>query len=92
MPEPQLDRWHFDLMYGLGGATVAAVLALVFPAPLIDPLRQLAASAYLAIAVGCVLVWAAGHMQGFPLRRPVQFLAGFGLTMSLVGGFITSMP
>lgn len=92
MSKPGLDRWHYDLLSVLAGAAVAAILAFFAANPLIDPMRQLGVGAYLVIAAVCVLAFFAGHISGFPLRRVVQFLAGFGFTMALIGSFITSMP
>jgi len=92
MPEPRIDRWHYDLLSASSGAAVAAILAYFAASPLVDPMRQLSVGAYLLIAAVCVLCFFAGHMLSRLLGCVVQFLAGAGFALALIGIFITSMP
>jgi hypothetical protein len=92
MPEPRVDRWHADIVSVTAGILAAAGLSLVMTSSLIDRARQLSVGTYLVIAAVSVLVFFAGHMSGFPLRRVAQFLAGLGFAAALLGGYITLMP
>lgn len=92
MSEPRVDRWHNDILSVTAGILVAAALSLVVASSVIDHARQLSVGTYLVIAAVSVLVFFAGHLSGFPLRRVAQFLAGFGFAAALLGGYITLMP
>lgn len=91
MAESRTDRWTADIIAACLGVVLGGVVAFIFAPQLVDFQKPVTSGTYAVVLGACLLTFLGGHYDGFPLRRPVQFLAGAVWALALLGIITSTM-